>query len=115
MKNLIILTFLLCANFIYSQTNKTNPKVTSFVIESNNQDELKDIKWKKVKRFFKQNDKNDSIKITIKFKNDLNENFENKAKLNHFETEVKGQTFELNKMIRTAKKATKEMIKLKIE
>ena len=109
------MTFLLCANFIYSQTDETKPKVTSFVIESNNKDELKNIKWKKVKRFFKQNDKNDSIKIAIIFKNDLNQNSENKTKLNNFETEVKGQTFELNKMIRIAKKATKELLKINMK
>lgn len=90
MKKLILLTLLLCVNFIYSQNNETKPKVMSFVIESNNQDELKNIKWRKVKRFFKQNDKNDSIKIAIKFKDDLNENSEVKPKLNNFETEVKG-------------------------
>ena len=115
MKKLILLTLLLCANFIYSQNNETKSKVTSFVIESNNQDELKDIKWRKIKRFFKRNDKNDSIKIAIKFKNNLNENSKIKTKLNNFEVEVKGQTFELNKMIRTAKNFTKEMLKNKIE
>ena len=36
MKRLILLTLLLCANFIYSQSNETKSKVTSFVIESNN-------------------------------------------------------------------------------
>jgi hypothetical protein len=63
----------------------------------------------------KRNDKNDSIKIAIKFKNDLNENSKTKTKLNNFEVEVKGQTFELNKMIGTAKNFTKEMLKNKIE
>lgn len=114
MKNLILLTFLLCVNFIYSQTSENKTKVTSFLIESNNPDKLKDFKWKKVKKFFKQNDKNDSIKIVIKFKNDQNDNLEHKAKLTNLKTEIKGQTFELNKMIRTAKKATKEMLKIKI-
>ena len=115
MKKLILLTLLLCANFICSQQNETKSKVTSFVIESNNKEELKDIKWRKVKRFFKQNDKNDSIMIAIKFKNDLKENSKIKTKLNNFGVEVKGQTFELNKMIRTAKTFIKEMLKNKIE
>jgi len=111
----ILLTLLLHANFIYSQNNETKLKVTSFVIESNNLEEFQDIKWRKIKRFFKRNDQNDSIRIAIKFKNDLNEKPKTKTKLNNFEVEVKGQTFELHKMIRTAKNFTKEMLKNKIE
>jgi len=109
MKKLISLALLLSFSSIYSQNTTTKTIVKEFKIETNNVDALKKFKWEKVENFFEQNNKSDSIKIVLILRNDST-NKKVDIQLNNIITEIKGQTFELHKLIRKAKKMTKEMI-----
>ncbi|WP_146066651.1 hypothetical protein [Candidatus Venteria ishoeyi] len=102
-------------NSLYAQT--TEPKITmnSFEIEGSDLEELQDFKWRTVKKFFKGNEKNDSIRIVIKYNNESTENPETQVKITSLETEIKGQTRDLNKMIRTARKVSKKLLKNTLE
>lgn len=110
MKNLCLLTLLIFFNSSYSQKSENPVKVRSFEIKSNSKKELQDFNWKKVKKFFKENSKQDSIKIVIDY-NELSNNSESQKNKNIFKTELKGQTSELSKIIRTSKKMIREFLK----
>jgi|GEM_PF-5872170 len=111
MKKLILLILLLSFSSIYSQNNKTKSTIKEFKFQTNNPDELTKFKWEKVYGFFEKNNQNDSIKIVMVLRNDDNINSKNNIKLNNLTTEIKGQVFELNKLILKAKEMTAEMIK----
>ena len=85
-------------------------KVRSFEVKSNNKKELQNFNWRKVKKAFRENAKQDSIKIVIDY-NELQIESENPKNKNIFKTEIKGQTSELGKMIRTSKKLVREFLK----
>ena len=65
MKNLFLLTLLLIFSASYAQDNVNKVKVRSFEVKSNNKKELQNFNWRKVKKAFKENAKQDSIKIVI--------------------------------------------------
>ncbi len=115
MRKLILITILLSFSSLYSQNIKTERHSKEFAIEVNNVEELKDIKWKKLKHFFKPSDKNDFIRIVIIINNESKKSSKSKIQLNSIKSDINGQAFELNKMIRKAKKMTKEMIKTEKE
>lgn len=110
---MIILIF--CAGYTQAQDQKLKTTVSSFSVETNNLDELKNYDWRSLKDFFKGNEKNDSIQITFCLKNDYPKGSKKKFKLNLLSTTIKGETYELKKMIRTAKRMTKEIIKINKE
>lgn len=110
MKNLFLLTLLLIFSAIYAQDNENQVKVRSFEVNSNSKKELQNFDWKKVKKSFKENAKQDSIKIVIDY-NELSNNSESPKNKNIFKTEIKGQTSELGKMIKTSKKLIREFLK----
>ncbi|MFV8331572.1 hypothetical protein [Flavobacterium sp. GSP14] len=107
MKKLFLLFILFFVNSIYSQSKESSTKVNAFEIKSNSKQELQNFDWTKVKQFFSENDKQDDITIII----DYFEKSENNKNDNILKTEIKGKTFELNKMVRTAKKITRKLLK----
>jgi len=98
MKKLILITLLFSMNFLYSQNTKTGVRMKEFKIETNNVGELKNFEWRKVKKFFNQNNKNDSIKIVLILKNDSKDNSNIDVQMKRITSETKGQALELNKM-----------------
>lgn len=115
MKKLLVIILILCAGYTHAQDKKQKTTVSSFSVETNSLDELKNYDWKSLKKFFKGNEKNDSIQIRFCLKNDDSKDSKNKFKLNLSSTTVKGKTCELRKIIRTAKRMTKELIKINKE
>lgn len=112
MKNLFLLSLLFLFNSLYSQNKENNIKANAFEIKSNSKKELQDFDWKEVKKFFKENDKQDYIKLVINYNASTN-NSANDVSINSLKAEIKGQTYELNKMIRAAKKITRKLLKSK--
>lgn len=106
MKKILLIIMIFCAGYTQEQEQKSKTTVSSFSIETNSLDELKNFDWRKVKKFFKDNEKNDSIQIDFCLKNDDDKDS------NISSTTIKGQTHELKKMIRTAKRMTKQIIKI---
>jgi hypothetical protein len=115
MKKLIIVILLMNLYPVFGQNKVQKTAVTKFSIETDNLEELKNFKWNWVKKFFKENDKNDSIKIVLRHKKDTPKTKNGDFQLNGVTTEINGQAFELNKMIRTAKKMVKEIVKIEGE
>jgi flagellar biosynthesis protein FliP len=107
MKNLLLLSFFFFFTSMYSQSKESAIKVNTFEIKSNTKQELQDFNWKKVRKFFKENDPQDDIKIIINYV----EKSTNKENDNVLKTEIKGKAHELNKMIRTAKKITRKLLR----
>ena len=115
MKKLFVIILIFCAGYSHAQDKKQKTTVSSFSVETNNLDELKNYDWRNLKAFFKGNEKNDSIQITFCLKNDDSKDSKKKFKLNLSSTTIKGKTCELRKIIRTAKRMTKEIIKINKE
>jgi hypothetical protein len=105
MKNLFLLSFLFFFNSIYSQSKESSIKANTFEIKSNSKQDLQNFDWKKVKKFFKENDQQDDISIIINY----DEKSNNKENGSVLKTEIKGKTSELNRMIRTAKRITRKL------
>ena len=114
-KLLVIMMMIFCAGYTQAQKQKLKATVSSFSVETNSLEELKNYDWRSLKHFFKDNEKNDSIQIKICIKNDDSKGSNKEFKLNNSSTTIKGQTYELNKMIRTVKRLTKEIIKINKE
>lgn len=112
MKKLLVIILIFCAVYTQAQKQKLNTTVSSFTVETNNLNELKNYDWKNLRDFFKDNEKNDSIQIKFCLKNDYPKDSNKKFRLNFSSTTIKGKRYELNKMIRTAKQLTKEIIKI---
>jgi len=110
MKKILVIIMIFCAGYTQAQEQKSKTTVSSFSIETNSLNELKNFDWRSVKKFFKDNEKNDSIQIKFYLKNDKDSSKE--LNLNVSSTTIKGQTHELREMIRTAKRMTKEIIKI---
>lgn len=110
MKKILVIIMIFCAGYTQAQEQKSKTTVSSFSIETNSLNELKNFDWRSVKKFFKDNEKNDSIQIKFYLKNDKDSSKE--LNLNVSSTTIKGQTHELKEMIRTAKRMTKEIIKI---
>jgi len=112
MKKLLVIILVFCAGYTQAQEQKLKTTVSSFSVETNSLDELKNYDWKSLTDFFKGNEKNDSIQIKFCLKNDYPKSSMKKVKLNLVSTTIKGKTYELKKMIRTAKRMSKEIIKI---
>ena len=112
-KLLVIMTMIFCAGYTQAQDQQLKTTVSSFSVETNSLEELKNYDWRSLKHFFKDNEKNDSIQIKICFKNDESKDSNEAINLNQTSATIKGQKFELNKMIRTVKNMAKELIKIK--
>jgi len=115
MKRIFVLLLFFSAVLVQAQDQKMKTTVSSFSVETNNLDELKNYDWRSLKKYFKDNDKNDSIQIKFCLKNDYPKDSKEVFKLTLSSTTIKGENHELNKMIRTAKKMIKEIIKIKKE
>jgi len=112
MKRLLVIILIFCAGYTQAQDQKSKTTVSSFSVETNSLDELKNYDWKSLKKIFKGNEKNDSIQIKLCLNCNDSKASEDKLKLNLISTTIKGKTYELKKMIRTARRMIKEMIKI---
>jgi len=110
MKKLFVIVFLISLNLLYSQEHKSVSTSKEFTLKTSDIQTLKKFNWNKVKDIFKDNKKTDSIKITISFTNKEKPDGSH-PKIDNISTEVKGQRSELNKLIRTAKKLARQIVK----
>ncbi len=115
MKKIIIIVLLFSAVFVQAQDKKQKGHVNSFSIKTNSIESLKDFDWRSLKKFFAENAKNDSIEIKFCLENENTEEVPNKFNANSSAFSIKGQTHELKKMIRFAKKMSKNIKKINKE
>ena len=104
-----------CAGYTQAQKQNLKTTVSSFSVETNSLEELKNYDWKSLKHFFKDNEKNDSIQIKICLKDDDSKGSNNVFKLNSSSTTIKGQTRDLKKIIRTTKRMIRDIVKINKE
>ncbi len=110
MKKLLAVILLINMNLLYSQQTKPLSFTKEFTLKTSDIQTLKKFKWGKLKDVFKESKATDSIKITISFTNkDASNGIQ--PNIDHISTEVKGQKAELNKLIRTAKKLARQIVK----
>lgn len=115
MKKFLVIILIFCSGYTQAQKQKLKATVSSFSVETNSLEELKNYDWKSLKHFFKDNEMNDSIQIKICLKDDDSKGSNKKFKLNSSSTTIKGQTHELKKIIRTVKRMSKAIIKINKE
>lgn len=93
--------------FAQSETNNQTTEVTvkSLQFDAESADEFKDIKWRDIKEIFAENDANDIVELEF--------NLQSSNEQGKSSFKVKGETQNLKRLIKMAKRGVKRLYKSK--